>query len=114
MSAILEEEEQVARLELIGGDAPDFLCLDVGVRGETDADLSPGPRRELGAVPGVGGLSAGRGVDVGLANLGKGVRDNDRGTVGADSAATGVVATTGGELAVVVGAAAGGRGARGL
>src|SRR5215218_1982858 len=65
-------EDQVARLQLAGGDvAADAVLRGAGV-GEGDAGLLPGPHRQARAVEAAG---TGAAVAVGLADLGHGVAD---------------------------------------
>ena len=113
VGAVLEEEQQVGGLELVGGDALHLLGLRIGVRRELHADLGPCRRGELGAVPGVRGL---RGEAVRLADLGEGVVHDDGLGVGAHAGGrrtAGVVRATIVRSAICGGGASGGAGRSG-
>src|SRR5919206_2078564 len=69
-------EDQVARLELAGRDAPADVVLGAAGVGERDAGLLPGPHGQARAVEAAGARAA---VAVGLADLGPGVGHGGRG-----------------------------------
>ena len=78
-------EDQVARLQVGGGDAGAGGVLGArGVR-QRDAGLGPGHHRQARAVEGAG---AGGAVDVGVADLGHGVGDSGAGATGGRDVAT--------------------------